>query len=296
MLLNVTGGFNLEGGHDEHHGLDANGTLVPVPLHRHAVSLDFVRIEGEIQHTFADRWDVWLRVPYDIKDQSVAIALVEPATPAEREAMDRNSCLHHRDGTYEGVSDPKLLAAHWLPAVFRDDDALEFALGTSIPLGRTEADPFKAGDAGQEHLHIQFGSGTFDPLAEVYYAVPLLSSVVMRVFGGGRFPVYENEKTYRAPVEVATGLSLEQHDLFAQVSLRAAYAFFYQGYGYWDGERDPNSGLVSHSVVLAATADLGAGTSIGLGLRLPFAQRTLSSEGDAFEQGQSLLFTLMHSP
>ncbi len=118
MFLNVTSGFNLEGGHDELHGLDANDNLIDVPLHRHAVSLDFTRIEAEVQHTLRDGWDVWLRVPYDVKDQSVSIKLVDPATDAEQQAMERNSWIHHRDDTYQGISDLKLLAASWRRAVF----------------------------------------------------------------------------------------------------------------------------------------------------------------------------------
>ncbi len=295
MFLNVTSGFNLEGGHDELHGLDANGNLIDVPLHHHAVSLDYTRIEAEVQHTLADGWDLWLRVPYDIKDQSVSIELVDPATPAQQQAMERNSSLHHRDDTYEGFSDLKLLAAYWRPAVFRGSDALEVAFGSSIPVGQTEPDPIKAGDAGEEHLHIQFGSGTFDPLLELYYATAVSSSFVLRGFSLGRFPFYENDETYRAPIEVSSGVSIEQHDIFARVSLRAVYSFYYQGYGYWDGASDPNTGLLSNSVVLGAIADLGGHTSLGAGIRYPFAQRTLSSEGDTFEQGPTFLFILMRS-
>lgn len=295
LFLNVTSGFNLEGGHDELHGLDANGNLIDVPLHRHAVSLDFTRIETEVQHTLADGWDVWLRVPYDIKDQSVSIELVDPATQAEQEAMERNSFIHHRDDTYRGISDLKLLGAHWRSSAFRSGDAFELALGTSIPVGKTEPDPIMAGDAGEEHLHIQFGSGTFDPLLELYYATAVSSGIVLRGFGLGRFPFYQNDKTYRGPIEVSSGLSIEQHDVFATISLRAVYSFFYQGYAYWDGERDPNTGLLSNSVVLGATSDVGWRTSLGVAVRYPFAQRTLSSEGDTFEQGPTFLLTIMRS-
>lgn len=238
---------------------------------------------------------MWLRVPYDYKDQSVSIALVEPSTPAEREAMERNSEIHHRNETYQGLSDLKLLVAHWRPDFLRRDSALELAVGTSIPIGRTEADPLKAGDEGKEHLHIQFGTGTFDPLLEIYYAMPLPHSWVLRGFGLGHFPIYENEKTFRAPLETTLGLSIAQDNLIPRLSLRAVYTFFFQGYGYWDGVKDPNSGLISHGIVLGATGDLGWHTSIGLGFRYAFAQRTLSNEGDAFEQGPTLLFTLTHT-
>lgn len=294
FVLNLTTGFDFEGGHDEHRGLDASGSVIDVPLHKHRVSLDFTRIAPAIQYTFSDGWDVWLRLPYDIKDQSVDIGLVEPATAAEQESIKRNAQLHHRDESYEGFSDLKLLVARWRSGVFKDNAVLEIAFGTSLPAGQTETDPFKAGDAGEEHLHIQFGTGTFDPLLEGYYAVPLPGSFVFRGYALGRFPLYENSKSHRAPVEVTSGLSLGRHELLPRLSLRGVYSFFLQGYGHWDGTRDPNSGLLSHSVVLGATVNLPGRSNLGLGWRYPFAQRTLSNQGDAFEQGPTFLFAVMY--
>jgi hypothetical protein len=72
--------------------------------------------------------------------------------------------IHHRNETLTGFADPMLLGAATTTLA-----GTRFTLraGTSIPLGRTEDDPFALGDAGMEHEHIQMGTGTFNPVVAV---------------------------------------------------------------------------------------------------------------------------------
>ena len=70
--------------------------------------------------------------------------------------------IHHRNETLLGPGDP------WLMAVTgRRMGAWSAAVrgGVTIPLGRTEENPFELGRRGLPHQHIQFGTGTWDPLA-----------------------------------------------------------------------------------------------------------------------------------
>ena len=81
----------------------------------------------------------------------------QPVTLAEPD-------IHHRNETLTGVFDPWLLAGHrWTFGKWR----LAVKAGATIPLGKTEEDPFALGDQGMEHQHIQFGTGTFAPVAVV---------------------------------------------------------------------------------------------------------------------------------
>jgi hypothetical protein len=69
---------------------------------------------------------------------------------------------HHRNETLSHVADPQLavlLTRH--PGAW----TVGASLGTSIPLGRTEPNPFALGRLGLPHQHIQFGTGTWDPMA-----------------------------------------------------------------------------------------------------------------------------------
>ena len=108
LSLNITRGTGFEGGHLEDKGLSPAGLVVPVPTHRHAVELDFVRYELGAAYNFAESWDAWLRVPYDVKERTAELELIDPATPLEVAAMQRNLDLHHPSETLEGFSDLSL--------------------------------------------------------------------------------------------------------------------------------------------------------------------------------------------
>ena len=278
-------GFSFEGGHDVDDGV--------LPLHRHEVSLDYSRIELETEYAFAPRWSAILRVPYEIKDQNAQIVLVGSAGQSERDAMQDNMDLHHRNETYAEISDLMLLATYRKSNLIRDGDSLKIGFGTSLPTGATEVDPFKAGAAGNQHLHIQFGTGTFDPLLELNYNIPLTKRFSVSGYALGRFPLYENSKNYRGPLEVTTGL-YGGYSLTDWLNLHTNLMVYYQSFAHWDGLRDENSGLVATSGMLGATATIWKKTRVGLDIRLPFTQRTLG-DGDAFEQGLTFLFSVSQS-
>ncbi len=288
--LNVARGFRFEGGHSEIKGLDAGGQIMLVPLHQHEVSLDYLRSELELEYAFQDRWVLLFRVPYDIKDQRSAVGFVEPASEQEKEAMRSNMNIHHRDETYRGLSDLMLLATHNRVGLFREGDSLKIAAGTTLPVGKTEEDPYKLGDKGLKHLHVQFGTGTFDPLLELNYRMPLARDFSLGAYALGRFPLYENGKTYQGPVEMTSGLILG-YRLNNRLLLHLNATAYYQNFAYWAGEQDINSGLFATSGMLGIAIKAWEGTTLSLDVRYPLSQRTLS-EGDTFEQGPTLLFRI----
>lgn len=287
VSLNVIRGFDFSGGHTETKGRSPTGAEISVPLHRHDVSLDFTRIETEVEYSLRDNWDLWLRVPYEIKERTARIGLAAPASAAEQLAMRRNLDLHHKNNTLTGFSDLKVLGAHRLNNLLRSGDTLDVALGLSLPIGETEEDPFEAGDAGREHEHIQFGTGTFDPLLELYYAAPISESFSLGGFAVGRFPFYENSKSYRGPIEVTAGPTVS-YQLTKWLSLHSNFSLFYQNYAYWNGSRDINSGLLGTSGTIGAGVKLKR-VNLNFGVRYPFTQEALSSDGDTFEQGPTIL-------
>lgn len=258
--------------------------MVTVPNHRHAVELAFVRYELVVAYDLAVDWDAWLRVPYDVKERTASVELIDPATPDEVAAMQRNLDLHHPTETLEGFSDFSLLFARKEGDLLRHGDILAAAVGTSIPVGRTEEDPYVLGDAGLPHEHIQFGTGTFDPLLEFYYFTPISGRLSASANVLGKFPLNENAKDYRGPVEVSSGLSVALSPT-DRLSLRAGWSFYYQGYAHWSGDRDINSGLISNGVVGGASYKLAEGVYLGFDVRVPVSQETLSDDGDTFEQG-----------
>jgi hypothetical protein len=268
--------------------LTGSGEVIEVPLHEHQVSLDYTRVELELQYTFASDWDVAIRIPWERKSQSAGIRIIEPVTEAERDSIERNAEIHHRSESYDGVADLMLLLRSRSYDRFRPGDALSFAIGSSIPTGRTEPDPYRLGDAGERHLHIQFGSGTFDPLIEASYQTRLDDRWALHGFVAARAPLYENSRGFRAPSEMsfALGPALRVHNF----SVRGEIELFYQDFGEWNGERDPNTGIRSTAARLALQRRFG-GSLAEVSLRLPMSQTTLG-DGDAFDQGPTLSLSI----
>lgn len=291
---NVVRSTDSQGGHLENKGLEDNGQVITVPDHRHEVSLDLLRVEFEFQYTFLDRWDLVFRVPYDTKDQSAGVELVDPATQEAKAAMLRNRELHHRTETYRGLSDLMALVAYRDYDVLRQGDAFRMAFGTSLPVGNTEENPYHLAEKAEEHLHIQFGTGTFDPLIELYYQLPLSGKLSLGAFTLGRFPLYENHKSYRGPVEVSAGASLG-YLVGQRFLLHGDGAFFYQSRAQWDGEDDINSGLRATSALLGLSVQVNQSTRFGVDFLYPISQRTLDSDGDTFERGNTFLFRISRS-
>ncbi len=287
-------GFDSDGGHLETRGLSPTGQVVKSPLHRHLVSLDFLRLDLGLQYSMANNWKVMLSIPYAIKDQDASTEEIEPTSPRDREAILTNQNIHHRDETYRGFSDFSLLLSHRRSGFLRDSDHLGVSLGSSIPIGKTEEDPFALGDAGLEHLHIQFGTGTFNPLAELHYGTSLFGDFSLNASVRGQFPFYENNKTYRGSVELTSIAEVKYH-LFDWLAFHAAYLGFYQSYAHWNGERDINSGLVLNAGLFGATLNTAYGVPVRLSVMLPFHRRTLSDKGDAFELGPTVSLTMSRS-
>ena len=292
--LNILRGFDSEGGHLETRGLSPTGQVVKSPLHRHLVSLDVLRLDLGLQYSIADNWKVMLSIPYAIKNQDASVEEIEPTSAHERAAILANQNIHHRDETYRGFSDFSLLLSHRRRDILRDSDHLVASLGSSIPIGKTEEDPFALGDAGLEHLHIQFGTGTFNPLAELHYGTPLFGDLSLNASIRGQFPFYENKKTYRGSVEL-TSTAEVKYRLLDWLAFHATYLRFYQSYAYWDGEQDINSGLILNSGLVGTTLNTGYGVPVRFSVMFPLHQRTLSDEGDAFELGITVSLTMSRS-
>ena len=290
FAFNTVRGFGFEGGHLETNGLNTNGQVIPVPLHRHEITLDYLQMELEFEYAWADRWSLLMRIPYEIKDQKAKINFLEAATLEERQAITRNQDIHHRNKQYQGLTDFTLLARNYRQGLLRKGDSLEVSAGTTLPVGKTEADPYELGDRGLKHLHIQFGTGTFDPLLEVNYRMPLSQGFSIGAFGLGRFPFYENQKTYRGPVEGTTGIILG-YRWKPWVSFHAATRAHYKNFAYWKGKRDINSGLVTAAGLFGGIIKVGKKTRLGMDLWVPFFQNTLT-EGDTFKHGLTVVFKI----
>ena len=71
-----------------------------------------------------------------------------PLTPSEWKAAERNRNIHHRNETYIGPTDADVLLGYRTQGVLTENDFLMARIGTTIPFGKTEENPWILGDKG----------------------------------------------------------------------------------------------------------------------------------------------------
>jgi hypothetical protein len=169
--------------HIEHLAQDTN----PVP-YRHVQDLTVSELSVVVRRGLVPHFGAELVVPARTVVNRIRFEDLahQPYVPVEPDT-------HHRNETLNGVGDPTLsLLAAWP----RGEWTVGGRAGVSVPLGKTEPNPFALGRLGLRHEHIQFGTGTFGPL---------LGAGAARKLGGGalstsvlaRVPLGTNSHGYR---------------------------------------------------------------------------------------------------
>ncbi len=276
--------FDAQGGHLETKGVSADRKVIEVPLHRHHVTLNIFRVDVGLKYQLNSAWMLEANVPYETKIQEATIEEIDPVTPADREAILRNQNNHHRDETYVGFADADVFLGYRTQGLLIRNDFLMARIGTTIPFGKIEEDPWKLGAAGLEHLHIQFGTGTFNPIADLHYSLPVYKGLGANASIRGKFPFYENSKTYRGSREFTYTAGLN-YRLNNWLSFQAGYLGFYQAFAYWAGEQDINSGLRFSMASFGASVATPYNIPLSLAVMLPLHQETLYDDTDALLDG-----------
>lgn len=186
--------------------------------------------------------------------------------------------VHHRDETVSGLADPTILLA-----ASRARDAWRFTAraGFTIPIGRTEEDPFRLGGMGVRHQHIQMGTGTLNPV---------LALEVTRAWQQWRFgafaltqqAVYENDKGYQAGDRYAGGLVASRR-LGARWTLRASLETQAETAERWAGTVHTDDGNRGRFDLLAGAAASWAATDhlgLDLALKIPVITHAVGGQLD----------------
>jgi hypothetical protein len=169
-------------------GPECSSPTPPIPYNHH-VDLFMNEVNLDVSYGIAP----WLAV-----EGRVALRTVDVTpTYSERDGTPKlvPNDIHHHDETLIGVTDP------WL--VLRTGAALgklitSARLGVTLPVGRTEPDPYKLGAEGKRHQHIQFGTGTFVPVVGIG-ASYAFESLELSLSALGLFSAYANDAGFRAP-------------------------------------------------------------------------------------------------
>ena len=189
-----------------------------------------------------------------------------------------NPGIHHRDETVTGLGDPMLLGA---TAFAAGGWRLTARAGVTLPLGRTEANPFTLGDQGLRHQHIQIGTGTVNPV---------LAAEAARSWGAWRVGgfaltqqvVYDGGKGYRAGDRYAVGAVVRRR-LGRRWSLRGSVDALGETAERWDGilhTDDGNQGRVDLIVGAGASWAATSGLGLGVGVKVPVVTHAVGGQLD----------------
>ncbi len=238
-------------------------------------------------------------LPYEIKEQDANVGGLDKIDDEEmRRKILLYQDIHHRDATYRGFSDMDLLLGYQRHGIFLNHDTLSAKIGTTIPLGKIEDNPWTLGDMGMEHLHIQFGTGTFNPIADLRYSLPIFAGLSANASIRGKYPFYENRKNYLGSKDLTytAGLNYRATDW---LSFQTSYLGLYQSYAYWSGEKDINTGLKFSLVSFGTSIATPYNVPLSITFMLPIQQETLyddSAQGnDAFKLGSLVSVRALYS-
>jgi hypothetical protein len=185
--------------------------------------------------------------------------------------------IHHRNETLVGPGDPWLLV-HGVRGV--GAWTLAARAGLSLPLGRTEENPFALGRAGISHQHIQFGTGTFDPLLGLA-AGTRLGRVNLSFHLLGRIVIAENGHGYRAGNRWL-GMAAGDGPLGGRWRWNAGVDLAREEAERWDGrvEEEGNLGRTDVLLSFGAGRALGGAGALTLTAKVPVVTRATGAQLD----------------
>jgi hypothetical protein len=172
---------------------------VPVqPRYLHDQNIYPGELRAIAEYAFTSHWGVEGHLPFRVTRTTIQYKTLDgaPYTPLD-------PTVHHRDETLMGIGDP------WLLGRFNATFAgvlMTARAGTTLPLGRTEPDPFSLGDMGLRHQHIQFGTGTFDPLLGLDLSRPV-GKLQLNAYGLAQLALYQSSKGFQAGTRAFAGFS-----------------------------------------------------------------------------------------
>jgi hypothetical protein len=213
-----------------------------------------------VDYSITSTWGIEAQIPFKITNTSIIYRRLD-GTPFEPDYGN----IHHRDETLFGFGDPWLSAR----ASFSFAGVAAFTkLGLSLPLGSTEENPFELGELGLTHQHVQFGTGTVNPvlaLGVLHRAGP----VELSAFAQALLVLYQNGHGYRAGHRFAVGAGALV-DLTDWLAISLSADLINEQPERWNGEILTDGNLGRSDLLLGGGVVLRVGgVDVTLSLRVP---------------------------
>lgn len=236
-------------------------------MHNQEIYSAETRATGEFGLTAA--LGVELQLPFRFVSTSI-----EYTTPDGQPYRPLDPDVHHRDETIAGLGDLSLLA-RWSGEL--SGYLVSVRAGASLPIGKTEENPFLLGDLGKRHQHIQFGSGTVDPVLALDIS-KAFGRWLLSGFGQGQGAVYENSHGYRAGLRVSGGAQAGRK-VWRSLTGALGLEGLYEGPERWEG-RIQQDGNLGRTEALAALSLIYAfpKSTFGFSVRVPVYRQIVAGD------------------
>jgi hypothetical protein len=155
-------------------------------------------LRPSVEHAFTDALGVELQVPLRLNRTTIQFRRLDGTLAT----LDYEN-IHHRNETLFGLGDPWVQGRYAVPL---GPVRLSARAGFTVPVAKTVEDPFALGAAGLPHQHVQFGTGTVQPLLSLE-AEHASDSWSTRIWGQAQLSVAENSHGFRAGHRFGVGLS-----------------------------------------------------------------------------------------
>lgn len=241
----------------------------PPQLHDQRFSLGELR--ARVEYGLTAQWGLELQLPVRLNYTTVQFRRLD-GTPVTLDYVN----IHHRDETLFGLGDPWVRARYGFGLGGVD---LMARAGFTVPVGGTVENPFALGEAGQEHQHVQFGTGTVQPLLALEAERRWDGGWSVRGYGQAQLALVENRYGYRNGSRFSVGVSGEL-PVVGALRLSAGADLANEQPERWDGrvQQDGNLGRTDVLVGGGVTYPVGR-VQLGLTVRVPVYQHIIGHHG-----------------
>lgn len=233
------------------------------PLHHHDQNIYPGELRAIAELGLGSWWGLEGHLPFRLTHTTVRYT-----TPEGALFQPLDAGVHHRNETLAGLGDAWLLArvSGIVAGVL-----VAGRVGLSLPLGRTEEDPFALGALGRRHQHIQFGTGTFDPLV-AFDAARSLGGFELAAYAQAQASLYANAHGFRAGPRSSVGVQAARR-AFGRSLVGVGFDLLHEGAERWSGriQQDGNLGRTEVLAGLAFSHPFGA-TLLSVTARVPLAR------------------------
>jgi hypothetical protein len=246
----------------------AKGTI---PEHKHNQSLFILRGLVNFSIGVLPKTVLTASLPVEMKNVSVRYLTLndQPYNPPYGD-------IHHRNETLFGLSDATIGVKYYF--LTDPDNTLALQLGTSVPLGKTEEDPYQLTEKGLTHQHLQFGTGTFMPMLGLEWTYN-------KVFTWGQWQesLYANNKGYLPGWNLSAGIGYP-------VSINKSFTLipqldtFYQTDSAWHRVRDDSAERFQIGASLSLIWNINDKMSLNTQVKVPVYKKAPSEAGNEFTE------------